>query len=376
MKNFKINKLIQPVVFSVIIVGLSVLTFALPKKEYSENEKRYLAKFPEISTKAIASGEFQDGFEKYVSDHIFGRDLFVGINSYFSMIMGRNSVGEIYNCKDGYLINAPKDNGSENFEKNLKNFDSFTKSVGVESSIMIVPTAGYIMDKKLPLFHGKYNDDKLFSLAAELTPNIRFIDTRDVLINSEKMGKQIYYRTDHHLTSEGTYVLYSLFCDINSMRYPGRNDYEIKVTEGFKGTALAASGYALTKADSIEVWDRGLNVKVTTEDGTGKDEHDGMFFENHLESDDKYPVFLDGNHALTTIKNPGARGGKILLIKDSYAHCLAPFLAENYSEVHMVDMRYYRKSVSEYIKENGIDEILYIYGTDSLITDTNSGWLM
>lgn len=67
-----------------------------------------------------------------------------------------------------------------------------------------------------------------------------------------------------------------------------------------------------------------------------------MYFYNHLEEDDKYPVFIDGNHAMTRIKNTNAAGGKILLVKDSFSHCLAPFLAENYSEVILVDMRYYK----------------------------------
>ena len=79
MNNKKFKKLILPLVFVFGIVVLSVLTFALPKKEYSETEKRYLSKFPEISMESVLNGEFQDGFEKYVSDHIPGRDFFVGL---------------------------------------------------------------------------------------------------------------------------------------------------------------------------------------------------------------------------------------------------------------------------------------------------------
>jgi len=376
MDIVKIKKLILPVLFAVFIIGISFLTFVLPKAEYSQNEKRYLAEFPEISIKSVLSGDFQSGFENYVSDHVFGRNFFVSLNSYFSLIMGRNSVSDIYFAKDGYLINAPKTKETKNFEKNLKNFNEFTKKVDVASSIMIVPTTGYIMKDKLPAFAKNYEDDSLFELAASLTPAISFIDARSVLFNAvDNENKEVYYRTDHHLTSAGTYELYKLYCSSNGLTYPKKEWYNIKKADGFFGTTLAGSGYFLTKPDTVEIWKPRNEVVVTIDDGNKSGVYESMFFEKHLEADDKYPVFLDGNHALTTIENENSTGGNLLVIKDSYAHALAPFLSYNYSKVVLVDMRYYRKSVSELIEKHEIDEILYIYGTDSLITDTNSAWL-
>ena len=376
MDIVRIKKLILPVLFAVFIIGISFLTFVLPKDKYSENEKRYLAEFPEFSIKSVLNGEFQNGFESYVSDHVFGRNFFVGLNSYFSLLMGRNTVSDIYFAKDGYLINAPKAQGTENFEKNLKNFNEFTKKVDVASSIMIVPSTGYIMKDKLPAFAKKYEDSSLFELAASFTPAISFIDARSVLFNAvDNENKQVYYRTDHHLTSEGTYELYKLYCSSNGLTYPKKEWYDIKKAEGFSGTTFAGSGYLLTKPDTVEMWIPKNKVKVTIDDSNKVNTYESMFFEKHLEADDKYPVFLDGNHALTTIENLNSDGENLLIIKDSYAHSLAPFLSYNYKKIVLVDMRYYRKSVSELIEENEIDEILYIYGTDSLITDTNSAWL-
>ena len=145
MNKAKIKKLILPVIFSGFLVATGLLTFILPKAEYSEAEKRYLEKFPQVSVESVLNGEFQDKFEKYVSDHIIGRGFFVGVNSYFSLAMGRNSVSDIYFGKDGYLINAPKKTDTTVFEKNLRTFNSFTQSVDIPSSLMIVPSTGYIM---------------------------------------------------------------------------------------------------------------------------------------------------------------------------------------------------------------------------------------
>ena len=109
-----------------------------------------------------------------------------------------------------------------------------------------------------------------------------------------------------------------------------------------------------------------------------------MFFDDNLKGNDKYTVFLDGNHPLVRIKT-GNEGGRLLVIKDSFAHCLVPFLTENYSEIVMIGLRYYKMPVSALIeKENFIrilfykkpvsqllsaenfDQILFVYGMENL----------
>ena len=76
-----------------------------------------------------------------------------------------------------------------------------------------------------------------------------------------------------------------------------------------------------------------------------------------------------------TIHNPEATGGNLLIIRDSYAHCLSTFLAADYQNIYLIDMRYYRQSVSQFVEEHPVDRVLYLYGMDNLITDTNSVWL-
>ena len=99
------------------------------------------------------------------------------------------------------------------------------------------------------------------------------------------------------------------------------------------------------------------------------------YFTDHLKEDDKYPVFIDGNHALTEITNTNAKNGTILLIKDSFSHSLAPFLAENYSRVVLVDLRYYKESVSDLVTTYNPEQVVVLYGIDNLATDTDIVWL-
>ena len=62
------------------------------------------------------------------------------------------------------------------------------------------------------------------------------------------------------------------------------------------------------------------DVKVTITDGGDTIEQDDMFFYSHLNEDDKYPVYLDGNHPYPVIKNASADSDKkLMVVKDSLA---------------------------------------------------------
>ena len=96
--------------------------------------------------------------------------------------------------------------------------------------------------------------------------------------------------------------------------------------------------------------------------------HEGVFYRERLEGYDPYMVFLDGNQPLVQIHNPEGQGS-ILLIRDSFASTLAGFLAQNYENVTLVDLRYYKKPVSQLAAS--YDRVLIEYSLDNFLTDTN-----
>ena len=371
----KLYHFLPALVFLVFLAAMALLLLFSPVREYSENEKRYLAGRPEVSAENILSGEAQKELEKFTADQIPGRDFFVGVDAYWNLATGRNAAQDIYYCDEGYLINAPKQADEKIFTDNLTRFDQFAEKLGVPADLVMVPTTGYLMEEVLPAFHKEYQDDALYDLASTLLENIRLVDVRDAL-KQGKDGGQICYRTDHHLTSYGNYLLYEAYQKANNATYLSRDAYEVTSYDGFYGTDWSGSGYWLVDPDTVEVWDAGLAPTVTLIDGGAEPKvSNDLFYLSHLENLDKYPIFLDGNHAMVTIHNPDAQGGNLLVIRDSYAHCLSTFLAADYQNIYLVDLRYYRQSVSEFVAEHPVDRVLYLYGMDNLITDTNSAWL-
>lgn len=368
-------RFLPALVFLIFLAVMALLLLFSPIKEYSENEKRYLAGYPEVTTEDVLSGETQKQLEKFTADQIPGRDFFVGVNAYWNLATGRNGAQDIYYCEGDYLINAPKKLDEKIFTDNITRFDQFSAKLGVPADLVMVPTTGYLMEDVLPTFHGAYHDDDLYDLAGGLLQNTRLVDVRDAL-KAGKAGGQVCYRTDHHLTSYGNYLLYQAYQTANGASYLPRDAYQVTSYDGFYGTDWSGSGYWLVPPDTVEVWDAGLSPTVTiTDGGTAPKVSNDLFYLSHLENLDKYPIFLDGNHSLVTIHNPEATGGNLLIIRDSYAHCLSTFLAADYQNIYLIDMRYYRQSVSQFVAEHPVDRVLYLYGMDNLITDTNSVWL-
>lgn len=376
----KIGKYIPAVVFLIFIYGMALWFIFSPKPDYSSSEKRYLQKFPEVTAEKLLSGDFGSEFETFFADRFPQRNTWVGLNAYTALAVGNNGASGVYNCKNGYLINKPVST-ENNLDKNIGAVADFAKSINTPTTVMLVPSTGYIVDDVLPTFHDKYNDDEDISkISSTLSEDkIGFVDLRERFKSEYKNGSQLYYKTDHHWTTKGAYTGYQELCKVLGITPIDDSTLKKDSYPDFYGTTYSSSGFWLTPPDNIEIWnnpknsDRNISVKIT--EGANIKTSGSMYFTDHLKEDDKYPVFIDGNHALTEITNTNAKNGTILLIKDSFSHSLAPFLAENYSKVVLVDLRYYKESVSDLVTAYNPEQVVVLYGIDNLATDTDIVWL-
>lgn len=376
----KIGKYIPAVVFLIFIYGMALWFLFSPKTDYSSSEKRYLQKFPDANVEKVLSGDFGSEFETFFADQFPQRNTWVGLNAYTTLAEGNNGASGVYNCKNGYLINKPVSTDN-NLDKNVGAVVDFAKTIDAPTTVMLVPSTGYIADDVLPTFHDKYNDDEDISkISSTLSKEkIGFVDLRERFKSEYKNGSQLYYKTDHHWTTKGAYTGYQELCKALGVIPIDDSTLKKDSYPDFYGTTYSSSGFWLTPPDNIEIWSnpnnssKNISVKIT--EGANIKTSGSMYFTDHLKEDDKYPVFIDGNHALTEITNTNAKNGTILLIKDSFSHSLAPFLAENYSKVVLVDLRYYKESVSDLVTTYNPEQVVVLYGIDNLATDTDIVWL-
>ena len=357
------------IIFLCFIFVMTALFIITPKIDYSSAEKRYLEDFPEANLETITNGEFETGFESFLADHFPLRNMWVGLNAYYNLFIGNNASEGVYNCSDGYLINEPV-SADNRVKTNIGTILKFKDNVDVPITVMLAPSTGYIKSDVLPAVHNEYLDDYIIGDVKTMLKkkDIGFVDLR---ARFKREKAQLYYRTDHHWTSHGARAAYEELCASIGVKASAKSDYELQSYKDFYGTTYSTSGFWLTKPDSITLWNninhKKGDINITITEGKESKSYDSLYFKNHLKADDKYPVL--------TITNKNVKKGRALVIKDSFAHSIAPFLADSFNTVTLVDTRYYKNSISDMVKSGKYDRVLVIYGIDNFATDTDLVWL-
>lgn len=358
----KICSVITIVVFLVFICGFGAAYFVIPQREFSSNENRYLQTFPEFSLSALADGRYTSAFESYLSDQVMFRDEWMALRSGILSSAGNRDIGGVYLGSDGYMFEAVRDGDvfNERFDSNLAYVDAFASQYGGRTYVMLIPSASCVLSDKLPAFAPVYDGNKAAVHAASKLGNCVYIDLRGVLGN---IGGNAYYKTDHHWTSWGAYAAYETWCslagtDFDSGRKP------VLLTDAFRGTLY--SKVLLDGCAWDSVYAPQVNDQVTV---TADGEPGAVYDETKLGQKDKYAVFFGGNYGTVTLEYPASDGGSLLIIKDSFANCFVPFIAEDYSRITMIDLRYFSGSVKELSQE--YDDVLILYGMSEFASDNN-----
>ena len=96
-----------------------------------------------------------------------------------------------------------------------------------------------------------------------------------------------------------------------------------------------------------------------------------LYDRSKLESRDKYAVFFGGNFSMMDIRTTADSTDRLLLLKDSYANCLIPFLVPYYREIIVIDPRYYYGDIYQVMKENKITSVLFLYNGNTFVEDNS-----
>ena len=369
----RLRNFILTLLFCLAVFAAPALFFLQPKENFSEREKRYLAEEPVLSEESLVSGEFTQKLSDYVADHFPGRELFVGINAYVDLYSGRQITKDYFPTEDGRLFAMPVDRELKTLDANLDSINAFARDLAsteadIPITLMLVPSSGSVL-----LGDEEYPDAEIISYAYERAET-RHVELLSAFRSSADPGS-LYYRTDHHWTSEGAFLAACVYRSSLGLPCLSRENYTVQSFEPFYGSAYSASGLWLTPPDNLELWYSGNVMQVENETGAV---NGSVFYRERLEEQDKYRVFLDGNHSLVRIENlsrSSEEGRHLLVIRDSYSNSLGCFLADLYDTVILVDLRYHKLPLTDLLVDEDIDEILIEYSVDNFLHDANLAFL-
>lgn len=367
MKRIQYRKFLGILLFSMIL-SFSLFFFFSKKETFSENENRYLEKFPEFSFSSFQDGSYRKNWETYLSDHFPFRNFFMNIKNRTDLALGKEKIGDIYYGSDGYLIQEYQ--SPKNTDRIIKVLNQFYADMNYANmSLMLVPTSITINSDKLPKYAPTYSQSDTIKTIYD---QIKF-DTVDVeeTLRKGNQDYQMFYRLDHHWTSYGAYYAYLEFCKANDIVPLDITEFHIEeVSNDFKGTLYSKVIDDKLKPDKIHTFSTNhSNYEVNYV--MSKKVTDSLYESSYLKKKDKYSYFLDNNHPLIVITNKDVHNGKeLLVLKDSYANSMIPFLINHYEKIHVIDPRFYKLSIKEYMQENNrIKDVFILYNMNTIDND-------
>lgn len=366
---------ISMIVFLGMFFSVAIFNFLKPQKGFSESENRFLASAPEFSWESLLNGTFTKEAEEFITDQFLFRDQFIGIKTESEHLIGKQDTNGVYFAKDGYLIEKHDSSTIEKtlLERNIQRLAEFMNTtsdlLGEEHvSVMLVPTASAILTDKLPAFATQFDQDEMLDYIKAEMINGKFVDIRTAL--KEHNREEIYYKTDHHWTTIGAFYAYEAWCQQMGIEYHTQEEYVIQmVSDNFYGTIYTKARLIGTKPDKIYRFTPKFENAYAVDYNLGERTENSLYAESYLSKRDQYSYFLSGNNPLVKIQSSNQNGKKLLLIKDSFAHSLAPFAANDFEEVHMVDLRYLNMSMQDYMEQNEITDVLILYNTINFATE-------
>ena len=360
-------------VFSILVILFTVIDIINSPNEFSELENRKLSQMPILSLKSYIDTSFSSDYEKYINDQFFLRDNWIDLKSRIEYLLGKRENNDIIFGKENYLFKKFTTFNDEMLENNLNSIITFTNNYNKEVDFFIIPNSYAVYDELTPRYLPLVDQLSLINsinsyLSLKSNDHINTINVSEELLKNK--DDYIYYKTDHHWTSYGAYLAYLTYMDYLGLEIVDINNLEKITINNFLGTYYNRSKYFKADSDFITYYNiLGLHIEID-----GKEKLSLMDLDK-FKGSDKYSAFLWGNNGLTKVINENIseerKGSSILIFKDSYANSFIQFLSYNYEIIDIIDLRYFKESIRNFMKDKDYNEILIMYSFNNLSSDIN-----
>ena len=200
----------------VIILTITFVNIFTPNKKYSNIENRELESKPELNFSNLRDNTYFTEYNKYVEDQFANRPFWMGLKTKFEKLIGRKKINDIYFGKNGLLIEEMI-NPSEDFINNRINNVKYLQDKYKDKKITFV-----LIPNKIGIYNDQINvknkQKELYSdFTDKLNKKIFKINAFDIL--EKQKDKEIYFKTDHHLTTLGSKCIYEGLYDAKNIKY-------------------------------------------------------------------------------------------------------------------------------------------------------------
>ena len=360
----------EALIFLAFIGAFFILNLVLPDRQFSEQENRYLQMRPEFSFKSLFSGDYTSKFETYTTDQFTFRDEWITLKAASELALGKQENNDVHLCENGTLIEGFKRPESSVLDSNMSALNTLVGNTDAMVYFALIPDKSDLYSSLLPKNVPNDSEKEVIDYCYGQS-NATNVDMYSAL--SAHKDEYIFYRTDHHWTSLGAYYGLSALAESMGLPCPALDSYTDRhvVSEEFYGTTWSSSGFSWVDPDTMEIFVNAPEGLKVTSYPQGSPVEGKLYDFSFLEKKDKYSMFMGGNCPMHVIETGNEDKPSLLILRDSYTDSLIPFLLDDFSEIHVLDLRYYRASLKAYIEQNDFDNVLVCYSVSNFCSDSN-----
>lgn len=360
----------EALIFLAFIGAFFILNLVLPDRQFSEQENRYLQMRPEFSFKSLFSGDYTSKFETYTTDQFTFRDEWITLKAASELALGKQENNDVHLCENGTLIEGFKRPENSVLDSNMSALNTLVGNTDANVYFALIPDKSDLYSSLLPKNAPNDSEKEVIDYCYGQS-NATNVDMYSAL--SAHKDEYIFYRTDHHWTSLGAYYGLSALAESMGLPCPALDSYTDRhvVSEEFYGTTWSASGFSWVDPDTMEIFVNAPEGLKVTSYPQGSPVEGKLYDFSYLEKKDKYSMFMGGNCPMHVIETGNEDKPSLLILRDSYTDSLIPFLLDDFSEIHVLDLRYYRASLKAYIEQNDFDNVLVCYSVSNFCSDSN-----
>ena len=218
------------------------------------------------------------------------------------------------------------------------------------------------------------------SVRALMDENVKWVGLYDTLMRHRT--EYIYFRTDHHWSGLGAYYGYREFCRVKGIEPRELADIRTEDFPGYLGSFYYDAG---------EVPELGANPDVVTAyypdaqvTMTVTDQQDRTATYDTVICDEstapaayKYGAYIYGDNPFTVITNAALDDGSAcVVVKESFGNAFVPFLADHYQTVYVIDYRYWGGDLTDFVREKGARDLLFVNNLSALRNNYLMGRLL
>lgn len=352
------NRILLTLLASLLLVGGVGVTL-FPAPVFSEQENRMLAHFPTISPEGLASGDLTEGIDIYLSERFPWRGTLRHLYATADLALGKMQSSGVM-LREGETLLATPSPSTAVSRKNqaaLMRLISEASTCSLPLHVAVIPHRTVALRALLPAFYGELPQAELEALTAALP---------DAHVLTHLREQRDWYRTDHHLTTRGAYRVYVALADMLGYVPFAESNFEVAtVSDRFLGTLDARAGIPHITPDSISLWRFAGDTAYTVKRDGKTAAFDAFYDRERPQTRDGYAVFFGGNCGVLEVAlSERDTRPTLLVVRDSYASAVIPFLARHFRIV-AIDPRY----VGEEALREGLraaDLALFLFGAQTL----------